>query len=110
MVTTVTSSPSLSPSPTTIQSSTTESKIGTHAQTIFTQAPTSIATTLGGQVMVAAPGFSTGQLPTSIAAMAAAAGLSPGLIASSQFASGLVSGMLLKPLIITRSVLSSRLI
>ncbi|XP_030283969.1 POU domain, class 2, transcription factor 1b isoform X8 [Sparus aurata] len=88
MVTTVTSSPSLSPSPTTIQSSTTESKIGTHAQTIFTQAPTSIATTLGGQVMVAAPGFSTGQLPTSIAAMAAAAGLSPGLIASSQFASG----------------------
>ncbi|KAM8749202.1 POU domain, class 2, transcription factor 1b isoform 1-T1 [Acanthopagrus schlegelii] len=88
MVTTVTSSPSLSPSPTTIQSSTTESKIGTHAQTVFTQAPTSIATTLGGQVMVAAPGFSTGQLPTSIAAMAAAAGLSPGLIASSQFASG----------------------
>ncbi|XP_073329573.1 POU domain, class 2, transcription factor 1b [Pagrus major] len=95
MVTTVTSSPSLSPSPTTIQSSTTESKLGTHAQTIFTQAPTSIATTLGGQVMVAAPGFSTAlqgaaQLPTSasLAAMAAAAGLNPGLIASSQFASG----------------------
>uniref|UniRef100_A0A8C4H0X4 POU domain protein n=1 Tax=Dicentrarchus labrax TaxID=13489 RepID=A0A8C4H0X4_DICLA len=96
MVTTATSSPSLSPSPT-IHSTTTENKIGTHAQTIVTQAPTSIATTLGtGQVMVAAPGFSAAlqsaaQLPTSasFAAMAAAAaGLNPGLMASSQFASG----------------------
>ncbi|XP_035532378.1 POU domain, class 2, transcription factor 1b isoform X3 [Morone saxatilis] len=96
MVTTATSSPSLSPSPT-VHSTTTENKIGTHAQTIVTQAPTSIATTLGtGQVMVAAPGFSAAlqsaaQLPTSasFAAMAAAAaGLNPGLMASSQFASG----------------------
>lgn len=98
MVTTATSSPSLSPSPTTIQSTTTESKAGTHAQTIATQAPASIATTLGtGQVMVAAPGLSAAlqgatQLPNSasFAAMAAAAGLNPGLMASSQFAPGLV--------------------
>ncbi|XP_041806122.1 POU domain, class 2, transcription factor 1b isoform X4 [Chelmon rostratus] len=96
MVTTATSSPSLSPSPTTIESTTTESKAGTHAQTIVTQAPSSIATTLGtGQVMVAAPGLSAAlqgaaQLPTSasFAAMAAAAGLNPGLMASSQFAPG----------------------
>ncbi|KAM9347630.1 POU domain, class 2, transcription factor 1-like [Symphorus nematophorus] len=96
MVTTATSSPSLSPSPTTLQSTTSESKAGTHAQTIVTQAPTSIATTLGtGQVMVAAPGLSAAlqgaaQLPTSasFAAMAAAAGLNPGLMASSQFAPG----------------------
>ncbi|XP_038576730.1 POU domain, class 2, transcription factor 1b isoform X12 [Micropterus salmoides] len=97
MVTTATSSPSLSPSPTTIHSTTTESKAGTQAQTIFTQAPTSLATTLGtGQVMVAAPGLSAAlqgaaQLPTSasFAAMAAAAaGLNPGLMASSQFTSG----------------------
>ncbi|XP_044072357.1 POU domain, class 2, transcription factor 1b isoform X1 [Siniperca chuatsi] len=97
MVTTATSSPSLSPSPTTIQSTTTESKAGTQAQTIFTQAPTSLATTLGtGQVMVTAPGLSAAlqgaaQLPTSasFAAMAAAAaGLNPGLMASSQFAPG----------------------
>lgn len=97
MVTTATSSPSLSPSPTTIQSTTTESKTGSHAHTVVTQAPTSIATTLGtGQVMVAAPGLSAAlqgaaaQLPTSasFAAMAAAAGLNPGLMASSQFAPG----------------------
>ncbi|XP_071333239.1 POU domain, class 2, transcription factor 1b isoform X1 [Trachinotus anak] len=97
MVTTATSSPSLSPSPTTIQSTTTESKAGTQAQTIVTQAPTSIATSLGtGQVMVAAPGLSAAlqnaaQLPTSasFAAMAAAAaGLNPGLMASSQFTPG----------------------
>lgn len=108
MVTTATSSPSLSPSPTTIQSTTTESKIGTHAQSIVTQAPTSIATTLGtGHVMVAAPGLSAAlqgaaQLPTSasFAAMAAAAGLSPGLMASSQFAPGLVL-MFSRPLILT---------
>lgn len=92
---TTASSPSLSPSP--VQSTTTESKIGTQAQTIVTQAPTSIATTLGtGQVMVASPGLSAAlqgaQLPTSasFAAMAAAAGLNPGLMASSQFAPGLV--------------------
>lgn len=96
MVTTATSSPSLSPSPTSIQSSTVESKVGTQAQTIVTQAPTSIATTLGGgQVMVASPGLSAAlqgaaQLPTSasFAAMAAAAGLNPGLMASSQFTPG----------------------
>ncbi|XP_070831579.1 POU domain, class 2, transcription factor 1b isoform X13 [Chaetodon trifascialis] len=97
MVTTATSSPSLSPSPTTIESTTTASKAGTQAQTIVTQAPSSIATTLGtGQVMVAAPGLSAAlqsaaQLPTSasFAAMAAAAaGLNPGLMASSQFAPG----------------------
>ncbi|XP_055361030.1 POU domain, class 2, transcription factor 1b isoform X8 [Betta splendens] len=92
---TATSSPSLSPPPTSIQATTTESKVGSQAQTVVTQAPSSIATTLGtGQVMVAAPGLSAAlqgaQLPTSasFAAMAAAAGLNPGLMASSQFASG----------------------
>ncbi|XP_041662798.1 POU domain, class 2, transcription factor 1b isoform X4 [Cheilinus undulatus] len=97
MVTTATSSPSLSPSPTTIQSThTTESKAGSQAQTVVTQATTSLANTLGtGQVMVAAPGLSAlqsaAQLPTSasFAAMAAAAaGLNPGLMASSQFTPG----------------------
>ncbi|CAM9214356.1 unnamed protein product, partial [Lampetra planeri] len=96
MITTTASSPSLSPSPTSIQSSTAESKAGTQAQTTVTQAPTSIATTLGtGQVMVASPGLSAAlqsaaQLPTSasFAAMAAAAGLNPGLMASSQFTPG----------------------
>ncbi|XP_029385853.1 POU domain, class 2, transcription factor 1b isoform X1 [Echeneis naucrates] len=97
MVTTATISPSLSPSPTTNQSTTTDSKASIPAQTIVTQAPTSIATTLGtGQVMVAAPGLSAAlqgaaQLPTSagFAAMAAAAaGLNPGLMASSQFTPG----------------------
>ncbi|CAK6959243.1 POU domain%2C class 2, transcription factor 1b isoform X9 [Scomber scombrus] len=92
MVTTVTSSPSLSPSPTSIHCTTAESKAGIHAHTIVTQAPTSIATSLGtGQVMVTS-GLSAAlqgaQLPTSIAAMAAAAGLNPGLMASSQFAPG----------------------
>ncbi|XP_065817993.1 POU domain, class 2, transcription factor 1b isoform X9 [Labrus bergylta] len=96
MVTTATSSPSLSPSPTAIQSAqTTESKAGTHAQTIVTQAP-SLATNLGaGQVMVTAQGLSAlqgaTQLPTSsFAAMAAAAaaGLNPGLMHSSQFNPG----------------------
>lgn len=93
LVTTATSSPSLSPSPATIQSTTTDSKAGINAQTIVTQAPTSLATSLGtGQVMVAAPGLSAAQLPTSasFAAMAAAAGLNPGLMASSQFAPGFV--------------------
>ncbi|XP_049584560.1 POU domain, class 2, transcription factor 1b isoform X3 [Syngnathus scovelli] len=96
VITTVTSSPSLSPSPTSAQSSTAEHKVSTQAQAIFTQAPTSIGTTLGtGQVMVAAPGLSTAfqgaaQLPTSasFAAMAAAAGLNPGLMGSSSFAPG----------------------
>ncbi|XP_049904442.1 POU domain, class 2, transcription factor 1b isoform X3 [Epinephelus moara] len=99
---TTASSPSLSPSP--VQSTTTESKIGTHAQTIVTQAPTSIATTLGtGQVMVASPGLSAAlqgaQLPTSasFAAMAAAAGLNPGLMASSQFAPGGALALSLTP-------------
>ncbi|XP_049450459.1 POU domain, class 2, transcription factor 1b isoform X10 [Epinephelus fuscoguttatus] len=99
---TTASSPSLSPSP--VQSTTTESKIGTQAQTIVTQAPTSIATTLGtGQVMVASPGLSAAlqgaQLPTSasFAAMAAAAGLNPGLMASSQFAPGGALALSLTP-------------
>ncbi|XP_034430995.1 POU domain, class 2, transcription factor 1b isoform X2 [Hippoglossus hippoglossus] len=92
---TTASSPSLSPSPT-ILSTTAESKAITQAATIFSQAPTSIATTLGtGQVMVASPGLTAAlqgaQLPTSasFAAMAAAAaGLNPGLMASSQFPQG----------------------
>uniref|UniRef100_UPI0037E70238 POU domain, class 2, transcription factor 1b n=1 Tax=Semicossyphus pulcher TaxID=241346 RepID=UPI0037E70238 len=99
MITTAASSPSLSPSPTTIQSTqTTESKmIGTQAHTIVTHTPTSLATTLGtGQLMVASPGLSAAlqgaQLPTSASfaamAAAAAAGLNPGLMASSQFAPG----------------------
>ncbi|KAL7384698.1 hypothetical protein ABVT39_006982 [Epinephelus coioides] len=99
---TTASSPSLSPSP--VQCTTTESKIGTQAQTIVTQAPTSIATTLGtGQVMVASPGLSAAlqgaQLPTSasFAAMAAAAGLNPGLMASSQFAPGGALALSLTP-------------
>ncbi|XP_042350092.1 POU domain, class 2, transcription factor 1b isoform X3 [Plectropomus leopardus] len=99
---TTASSPSLSPSP--IQSTTTESKVGTQAQTIVTQAPSSIATTLGtGQVMVASPGLSAAlqgaQLPTSasFAAMAAAAGLNPGLMASSQFAPGGALALSLTP-------------
>ncbi|XP_078142119.1 POU domain, class 2, transcription factor 1b isoform X1 [Centroberyx gerrardi] len=97
MITAATSSPSLSPSLTTIQSTSAEtSKAASHMQAIVTQAPTSLATTLGtGQVMVASPGLSAAlqsaaQLPTSasFAAMAAAAGLNPGLMASSQFAPG----------------------
>ncbi|KAF7656392.1 hypothetical protein LDENG_00041880 [Lucifuga dentata] len=97
MITTATSSPSLSPSPTTIQSTAAEtSKAGTQVQTVVTQAPNSLATTLGtNQVMVTAPGLSAAlqnaaQLPTSasFAAMAAAAGLNPGLMASSQFTPG----------------------
>uniref|UniRef100_A0A8C6VW59 POU domain protein n=1 Tax=Nothobranchius furzeri TaxID=105023 RepID=A0A8C6VW59_NOTFU len=94
VVSTSTSSPSLSPAATTIQS--TNSKAGMH--TIVTQAPSSVATTLGtGQVMVAAPGLSAAlqsaaQLPTSASfaamAAAAAAGLNPGLMASPQFTPG----------------------
>ncbi|KAM7380362.1 hypothetical protein PAMP_003664 [Pampus punctatissimus] len=97
MVTTAASSPSLSPSPTSLQSTTSESKAQLHSHTVVTQAPTSVATTLGtGQVMVSASGLSAAlqgaaQLPTSasFAAMAAAAaGLNPGLMASSQFTPG----------------------
>ncbi|XP_014900994.1 POU domain, class 2, transcription factor 1b isoform X6 [Poecilia latipinna] len=94
VLTTSTSAPSISPSTTTVQSTSTDSKAS--VQALVTQAPTSIATSLGtGQVMVAAPGLSTAQLgaaqlPTSasFAAMAAAAGLTPGLMASSQFTPG----------------------
>ncbi|XP_063353082.1 POU domain, class 2, transcription factor 1b isoform X2 [Pelmatolapia mariae] len=95
VVTTATSSLSLSTSQTSNQSTTTESKAGTQAPTIVTQAPSSIATSLGtGQVMVAAPGLSAAlqgaaSLPSaSFAAMAAAAGLNPALMASSQFTQG----------------------
>ncbi|KAM4608463.1 POU domain, class 2, transcription factor 1b [Polymixia lowei] len=96
MVTAATSSPSLSPSPTIIQSMALEtSKAGTQEHTVVTQAPTSLATTLGtGQVMVASPSLSAAlqsaaQLPTSASfAAMAAAGLNPALMASSQFAPG----------------------
>ncbi|XP_035860580.1 POU domain, class 2, transcription factor 1b isoform X12 [Sander lucioperca] len=105
-------SPSLSPSPTTIHSST-ESK----AQTIVTQAPTSIATTLGtGQLMVTPSGLSAAlqgaQLPSGFAAMAAAAaGLNPGLM-SSQFAPGgallsLTSGGLGSPAFMSNNTLAT---
>ncbi|XP_017550694.1 POU domain, class 2, transcription factor 1b isoform X6 [Pygocentrus nattereri] len=90
------SSPSLSPSPSTMQASSAESSTSQEPATTVTQAPSSLANTLGtGQVMVAAPSLSAAlqgaaQLPTSasFAAMAAAAGLNPGLMASSQFAPG----------------------
>ncbi|XP_028447923.1 POU domain, class 2, transcription factor 1b isoform X3 [Perca flavescens] len=111
MITTA-SSPSLSPSPTTIHSLT-ESR----AQTIVTQAPTSIATTLGtGQLMVTASGLSAAlqgaQLPSGFAAMAAAAaGLNPGLM-SSQFAQGgallsLTSGGLGGPAFMSNNTLAT---
>uniref|UniRef100_A0A8C9RAT9 POU domain protein n=1 Tax=Scleropages formosus TaxID=113540 RepID=A0A8C9RAT9_SCLFO len=69
---------------------------GTQESAVVTQAPSSLASSMGaGQVMVTASGLSAAlqsaaQLPTSasLAAMAAAAGLSPGLMASSQFAPG----------------------
>ncbi|XP_041723851.1 POU domain, class 2, transcription factor 1-like isoform X6 [Coregonus clupeaformis] len=92
MVTVVTSSPSLSPSPTALQATAAETG-GTQEHTVVTQAPSSLATTLGtGQVMVAGPGLSAAlqgaaQLPTS-ASYAAMAGLNPGLMASSQFTPG----------------------
>uniref|UniRef100_A0A6Q2YFP4 POU domain protein n=1 Tax=Esox lucius TaxID=8010 RepID=A0A6Q2YFP4_ESOLU len=92
MVTTVTSSPSLSPSPTALRSTAVETG-GTQEQAAVTQAPSSLATTLGtGQVMVAGPGLSAAlqgaaQMPTS-ASFAAMAGLNPGLMASSQFNPG----------------------
>ncbi|KAL0963516.1 hypothetical protein UPYG_G00307450 [Umbra pygmaea] len=92
MVTMVTSSPSLSPSPTAVRATEAETG-GTQEHTVVTQAPSSLATTLGtGQVMVAGPGLSAAlqgatQLPTS-ASFAAMAGINPGLMASSQFTPG----------------------
>ncbi|XP_064800106.1 POU domain, class 2, transcription factor 1-like isoform X5 [Oncorhynchus masou masou] len=92
MVTAVTSSPSLSPSPTALQATAAETG-GTQEHTVVTQAPSSLATTLGtGQVMVAGLGLSAAlqgaaQLPTS-ASFAAMAGLNQGLMASSQFTPG----------------------
>nr|XP_033965434.1 POU domain, class 2, transcription factor 1b isoform X2 [Pseudochaenichthys georgianus] len=108
-------SPSLSPSPTTIQSMKAENK----GHTII-QAPTSIASLGGGQLMVSASSLSAAlqqaQLPSSFAAMAAAAaGLNPGLMASSQFAPGgallsLTSGGLggaLNPALMSNSTLAT---
>ncbi|XP_070293781.1 POU domain, class 2, transcription factor 1b [Salvelinus sp. IW2-2015] len=92
MVTTVTSSTSLSPSPMALQATAAETG-GTQEHTVVTQAPSSLATNLGtGQVMVAGPGLSAAlqgaaQLPTS-SSYAAMAGLNPGLMASSQFTPG----------------------
>ncbi|KAJ8367368.1 hypothetical protein AAFF_G00320370 [Aldrovandia affinis] len=94
MATSVVTSPSLSPSSTVFQSTGAEVD-GGHEMTVVTQVPSSLASSLGGgQLMVAASGLSAAlqgtQLPTSasLAAMAAAAGLSPGLMGSSQFAPG----------------------
>ncbi|XP_055726231.1 POU domain, class 2, transcription factor 1-like isoform X2 [Salvelinus fontinalis] len=92
MVTAVTSSTSLSPSPMALQATAAETG-GTQEHTVVTQAPSSLATNLGtGQVMVAGPGLSAAlqgaaQLPTS-SSYAAMAGLNPGLMASSQFTPG----------------------
>uniref|UniRef100_A0A8C8LL92 POU domain protein n=1 Tax=Oncorhynchus tshawytscha TaxID=74940 RepID=A0A8C8LL92_ONCTS len=92
MVTAVTSSSSLSPSPTALQATAAETG-GTQEHTVVTQAPSSLATTLGtGQVMVAGLGLSAAlqgaaQLPTS-SSFAAMAGLNQGLMASSQFTPG----------------------
>ncbi|XP_051998675.1 POU domain, class 2, transcription factor 1b isoform X7 [Xyrauchen texanus] len=96
VVTTAASSPSLSPSSTTPQMSSAEQTSSQGTFMAVSQAPSSLASTLGsGQVMVAASNLSAAlqgatQLPTSasIAAMAAAAGLNPGLMASSQFNPG----------------------
>uniref|UniRef100_A0A9J7XSW9 POU domain protein n=1 Tax=Cyprinus carpio carpio TaxID=630221 RepID=A0A9J7XSW9_CYPCA len=96
VITTAASSPSLSPSPTAAQTSSSELTSAQGTVTAVSQAPSSLAATLGtGQVMVAGPSLSAAlqgatQLPTSasIAAMAAAAGLNPGLMASSQFTPG----------------------
>ncbi|KAJ8410519.1 hypothetical protein AAFF_G00194230 [Aldrovandia affinis] len=94
MATSMVTSPSLSTSPAVLQSTGAEVGAG-HETAVVTQAPSSLAATLGGgQLMVTASGLSAAlqgaQLPTSasLAAMAAAAGLSPGLMASSQFAPG----------------------
>ncbi|XP_052421689.1 POU domain, class 2, transcription factor 1b isoform X3 [Carassius gibelio] len=96
VITTAASSPSLSPSPNAVQTSSSEHTSVQEMVTAVSQAPSSLAATLGtGQVMVAGPSLSAAlqgatQLPTSasIAAMAAAAGLNPGLMASSQFTPG----------------------
>lgn len=96
VVTTAASSPSLSPSPSTPHTSSMEQASPQETVTAVSQAPSSLASTLGtGQVMVSASSLSAAlqgasQLPTSasIAAMAAAAGLNPGLMASSQFTPG----------------------
>ncbi|XP_036396285.1 POU domain, class 2, transcription factor 1b isoform X2 [Megalops cyprinoides] len=117
MVTSAVTSPSLSPSPTALQ--TTGAEPGGGQETVVvTQAPSSLAPTLGaGQVMVTAPGLSAAlqgatQLPTSasLAAMAAAAGLNPGLMASSQFTPGgalLSLGSALSPALMSNSTLAT---
>ncbi|CAM4602072.1 unnamed protein product [Leuciscus chuanchicus] len=95
VVTTAASSPSLSPSPSAVQTSS-EQASAQEIVAAVSQASSSLANTLGtGQVMVASPSLTAalqgaGQLPTSasLAAMAAAAGLNPGLMASSQFNPG----------------------
>nr|XP_029500333.1 POU domain, class 2, transcription factor 1-like isoform X7 [Oncorhynchus nerka] len=92
MVTAVTNSTSLSPSPTALQATAAKTD-GTQEHTVVMQAPSSLATNLGtGQVMVAGPGLSAAlqgaaQLPTS-SSYASMAGLNPGLMASSQFTPG----------------------
>ncbi|XP_033864302.1 POU domain, class 2, transcription factor 1-like isoform X18 [Acipenser ruthenus] len=88
-------SPSLSPSPTLLPTSATES-VSIHETSTTTQASAAMSSPLGtSQVMVTASGLSAAlqgaatQLPANagLAAMAAAAGLNPGLM-SSQFAPG----------------------
>ncbi|XP_021023432.1 POU domain, class 2, transcription factor 1 isoform X5 [Mus caroli] len=90
-------SPSLSPSPS-ASASTSEASSASETSTTQTTS-TPLPSPLGAsQVMVTAPGLQTAaaalqgaaQLPAnaSLAAMAAAAGLSPGLMAPSQFAAG----------------------
>nr|CAA48424.1 Oct-1C protein [Mus musculus] len=90
-------SPSLSPSPS-ASASTSEASSASETNTTQTTS-TPLPSPLGAsQVMVTTPGLQTaaaalqgaGQLPAnaSLAAMAAAAGLSPGLMAPSQFAAG----------------------
>ena len=94
MVTTMASSPVLSPSVVSLHSE--ASKASGHEHMVIT--PTSLAATFsgGGQVMVSASGLSAAlqnaaQLPNNFAAIAAAAGLNPGLMASPQFAPGYVT-------------------
>ncbi|KAG7467037.1 hypothetical protein MATL_G00149030 [Megalops atlanticus] len=117
MVTSAVTSPSLSPSPTALQTTGAE-PAGGQETVVVTQAPSSLAPTLGaGQVMVTAPGLSAAlqgatQLPTSasLAAMAAAAGLNPGLMASSQFTPGgalLSLGSALSPALMSNSTLAT---
>uniref|UniRef100_P25425-9 Isoform 9 of POU domain, class 2, transcription factor 1 n=1 Tax=Mus musculus TaxID=10090 RepID=P25425-9 len=93
-------SPSLSPSPS-ASASTSEASSASETNTTQTTS-TPLPSPLGAsQVMVTTPGLQTAaaalqgaaQLPAnaSLAAMAAAAGLSPGLMAPSQFAAGIAS-------------------